>query len=304
MRIGVAATPGVAIPTLDWIHSSSHQLAFVITRPDKPAGRGKSLRESLVSQWAREHEVPCIKPVASSELRDLVATVDLVVTIGYGVILPIEILNQPQFGFINLHFSLLPAWRGAAPVQRAILQGEERTGVSVFALDSGMDTGPIYLQRDTEIMPHENAGELLNRLAAMGPEIVSETFSLIESGIKPTTQNDVGVSYAPKLTKEEARIVWNGTALHIERGIRAFTPFPGAWTTWRGASLRIDRARFQILDQKLMPGEILIHEGDVLVGCADGGAILLEEVTPAGKKVMPAKSWANGARISKGESFV
>lgn len=304
MRIGVAATPGVAIPTLDWLRDSEHELALVITRPDKPAGRGRSLKGSVVAQWALVHDVECIKPVASEELFESLAFVDLVVTIGYGVILPIEILSVPRFGFINLHFSLLPAWRGAAPVQRAILNGDEKFGITVFALDSGMDTGPIYTQREILIEPYESAGELLDRMATLGPEVIAETLTLIESGTTPRPQGSEGVTYASKISKEQARIAWSKSAKDVDRQIRAFTPEPGAWTSWRNSMLRIDRARPFPTGHKVAPGTVLLQDGNVIVGCTDGDALILEQVTPAGKKVMSAKSWANGARIKDGESFV
>jgi len=304
MRIGVAATPSVAIPTLDWLRESEHELTLVITRPDKPAGRGRSLKESVVAQWALAHGVECVKPVASEELFESLAFVDLVVTIGYGVILPVEILSIPRFGFINLHFSLLPAWRGAAPVQRAILNGDEKFGITVFALDSGMDTGPLYVQREILIEPYESAGEMLDRMAALGPEVIAETLTLIESGTNPSPQGSEGVTYASKISKEQARIAWSKNVKDVDRQIRAFTPEPGAWTSWRNSTLRVDRARPFPTDHKIAPGAILVQDGNVIVGCADGEALILEEVTPAGKKVMSAKSWANGARIMNGESFV
>lgn len=304
MRIGVAATPGVAIPTLDWLRESKHDLCLVITRPDRPSGRGRTLKESVVAQWAAAHGVECVKPVASEDLFDSLAFLDLVVTIGYGVILPIEILSIPHFGFINLHFSLLPAWRGAAPVQRSILSGEDRTGVSVFALDSGMDTGPIFVQREVPIHPYENAGELLTRMAVIGPEVIAETIAMIESGIPPRPQSLERVTYAPKISKEEARLVWKKSGQEIDWQIRAFTPEPGAWTTWRNSMLRIDRARLFPIDPEITPGTILVRGDHVIVGCAGGDALIIEEVTPSGKKMMSAKSWANGARIVEGESFV
>jgi len=304
MRIGVAATPSVAIPTLDWLRDSQHDLSLVITRPDRPAGRGRSLRESVVAKWASAHGVECVKPVASEELFESLAFIDLVITIGYGVILPIEILSVPRFGFINLHFSHLPSWRGAAPVQRAILNGDQEFGVTVFALDSGMDTGPIYVQHDIRIEPYENAGELLDRMAALGPEVIAQTLTMIESGASATPQSKEAVSYAPKISKEEARIVWNKNVIEVDRHIRAFTPDPGAWTSWRDSTLRIDRARPFPFDHELAAGFVNVQNGEVIVGCADGSALIIEEVTPAGKKAMSAKSWANGARIVNGESFV
>lgn len=304
MRIGVAATPSVAIPTLDWLRDSQHELTLVITRPDRPAGRGRALKESLVAQWAMAHGVECIKPVASEDLFESLAFLDLVITIGYGVILPTEVLSVPRFGFINLHFSLLPAWRGAAPVQRAILNGDTKFGITVFALDSGMDTGPIYVQRNMTIEPYESAGELLDRMAALGPEIIAETLTMIESGATPSPQDNQGVTYAPKISKEQARIVWSKGANDVDRQIRAFTPEPGAWTLWRNSTLRIDRARPFPTGHIIAPGNILVQEGNVIVGCADGDSLILEEVTPAGKNLMSARSWANGARINDGESFV
>lgn len=304
MRIGVAATPSVAIPTLDWLRDSKHDLSLVITRPDKPAGRGRSLKESVVAQWASAHEVECLKPVASEELYESLAFIDLVVTIGYGVILPVEVLSVPRFGFINLHFSHLPSWRGAAPVQRAILNGDQEFGVTVFALDSGMDTGPIYVQHDIRIEPYENAGELLGRMATLGPEVIAQTLTMIEAGIPAKPQSSEGVSYAPKISKEDARIVWDKSAIEVDRHIRAFTPDPGAWTSWRDSTLRVDRARPFPIDHDLVAGSVLVHNGNVIVGCTDGSALVIEEVTPAGKNAMSAKSWVNGARIVNGESFV
>ena len=304
MRIGVAATPNVAIPTLDWLRDSEHELSLVITRPDKPAGRGRSLTESPVARWASTHGVECVKPVSSEELFDSLAFIDLVVTIGYGVILPIDVLSVPRFGFINLHFSRLPAWRGAAPVQRAVLNGDQELGVSVFALDAGMDTGPIYVQQDIFIEPYETAGELLSRMASLGPEAIAKTIALIQSGTPARPQSSEGVSYAPKISKEEARIEWNSSVSQVDRRIRAFTPEPGAWTSWRGSALRIDRARPFLSGHQEKAGTLLMESGNVIVVCADGHSLVLEEVTPAGKKSMSAKSWANGARIDVGESFV
>ena len=304
MRIGVAATPRVAIPTLDWLRDSNHELGLVITRPNRPSGRGRTVKESVVAQWASAHGVECVKPAKSEELFDPLALIDLVVTIGYGVILPVEILSIPRFGFVNLHFSLLPAWRGAAPVQRSILSGDERSGVTVFALDSGMDTGPIYVQREVLIHPYENAGELLTRMAGLGPEVIAEALTLIESGNPPRPQGLERVTYASKITKEDARLLWSKSAREIDRQIRAFTPEPGAWTTWRNSMLRIDRGRLFSLDRHIAPGAILVQGDHVMVGCANGEGLIIEEVTPSGKTMMSAKSWANGARIAEGESFV
>ncbi|MDP1711321.1 MAG: methionyl-tRNA formyltransferase [Candidatus Nanopelagicaceae bacterium] len=304
MRIALAASPSLAIPTLNWLHGSEHELVLVITQPDRPAGRGQNLRSSQVALWAAAHNVSCVKPESSDELVERLVDVDLVVTIGYGVILPERILNVPRHGFINLHFSLLPRWRGAAPVQRAILNGDEELGLTVFALDAGMDTGPIYVQRSIPNEPYENSGQCLARMATIGAELVAEAIDLIATGVRPIKQSDSGVSFAPKITKDEARIRWSRKAVELNRQIRAFTPEPGAWTTWRDVSMRINRAHPYSMDHQLRSGEVALHDGNLVVGCGEGSALLIEELTPAGKKIMSAKSWVNGARALPGESFV
>lgn len=304
MRIAVAATPSVAIPSLDWLETSNHKLALVITQPDRPAGRGRSMRDSPVSKWANSHAIRCIKPVDALDMVKDLSAIDLVVTIGYGVILPTEILAIPKYGFVNLHFSKLPKWRGAAPVQRAILNGDQEIGLTVFGLDKGMDTGPIYIQGSLTIDPYENAGDVLQRMASLGPNLISESIASIESGEAPRLQSGVGVSYAPKVSKEEARISWIHNASQIDRLIRAFTPEPGAWTLWRGDSLQIRRARPFQSQTGLNVGEFKVEAGNVIVGCGSNESILIEEVIPAGKNRMSAKSWMNGARVLPGESFV
>jgi methionyl-tRNA formyltransferase len=254
--------------------------------------------------WATAHNIPCVKPGSPDELVDPLVNVDLVVTVGYGVILPERILKVPRYGFINLHFSLLPRWRGAAPVQRAILNGDEELGLTVFALDAGMDTGPIYVQRSIPSQPYENSGQCLARMAVIGAELVAEAVDLIAMGVQPVSQSNDGVLLAPKVTKDDARITWDHNAAELSRQIRAFTPEPGAWTTWRGVSVRIIRARPYSKAQEVKCGEIFLSDGNVVVGCGEESALVIEEMTPAGKKVMSAKSWINGARALPGESFV
>ncbi len=304
MHIAVAATPAVALPTLDWLKGSAHNLDLVITRPDRPAGRGQMLRESAVGSWANAHSIRSVKPSRADDLVEPLKNIDLVVTIGYGVILPLRILRLPRYGFINLHFSLLPAWRGAAPVQRAILHGDPIMGLTVFSLDAGMDTGPIYIQRVIPTEPRENAGECLQRMALIGPEIIRDCIELIEKGSNPVNQVEKGVSYALKITKEETRIDWTQDAMVVDRHIRAFTPDLGAWTTWRKATFRIDSARPYPNQNHLSEGELAIESGNVIAGCGAGGALLLVDVTPSGKRRMSAKSWINGAHPIPGESFV
>jgi methionyl-tRNA formyltransferase len=216
------------------------------------------------------------------------------------MLLPDFILNQPKYGFINLHFSLLPELRGAAPAQRAIINGLTETGVTVFKLDAGMDTGPIYLQRKYAIKPNTTAGVLLEELSLLGPSAIDETLKAIESGVAPTPQDNSQATSAAKLSKEEAQIDWSDEAKQIVNKILGFAPNPGATAKFRGEVLRITKAR---LNEHSMPvGEISLVSGSVLVGTSTSAVELLE-VTPAGKKAMAASAWANGARFTAGESI-
>ena len=300
MRIGVAATPDVAIPTLDWLLQSEHEIALIITQPDRPAGRGRLLQQSVVGQWAESHQIPVLKPENSTELIGEIEGLDLVLTIGYGVLLPEAILALPKRGFLNLHFSLLPAYRGAAPAQRALHNGETITGVSVFQLDKGMDTGPIFSQESIHIDPSWRSCELLEHLAALGPEAVKRSFAMIESGQPPHDQ--VGASStAPKISKAEAKIDFRLDATQISDAIRAFTYEPGAWTIWRGERFKVCAVEISdAVDGK--PGEVFVRDKSVYVVTGSASLELLR-VIPAGKKEMEAIDWARGARLTGGEFF-
>ncbi len=302
MQIAVAATPEVALPTLEALLVSEHNLVAVITRPDRPAGRGLALKESPVAIWAKEHGITVRKPVDQEELKSAVADVDLVITIGFGVIIKEEILDIPKYGFINLHFSLLPKWRGAAPVQRAIEAGDQITGVTVFKLDKGMDTGPIYRQKEIA-MPHQATTEsLLQELSVFGAPVVLDAISAIESIEVPAIQSVDGASRADKLSKDEGRIDWQLSSELIERKIRAFYPAPGAWTTFRDEALKIESA--DVSDEKTgQPGEILLVGKELFVSTPQGSLQILK-VKPAGKASMDVISWINGARIEQHERFI
>lgn len=300
MRICIAATPSVAVPTLDALLASGHQIVSVITRPDAPAGRGRNLKSSAVSDWASLNKVQLHKPESSDEIHLLVAQCDLVVTIGFGVLLPETVLNIPKFGFINLHFSLLPRWRGAAPVQRALEAGDSTTGVTVFKLDAGMDTGPIYTSRPFDISPTTNTADLLENLASLGVQAVLDAISLIESGQSPKVQSSEDATRAYKLTSEEAQIDWSQGSLAIVNKVRAFYPNPGAWSIFRGIKIKIDAA---IVNESILkPGEIALQDKAVLVGTG-GGAIELLTIKPAGKSAMSAGAWANGQHLLSHEKF-
>lgn len=300
MRLAVAATPGVAIPTLEAILKSEHDLVAVITQPDRAAGRGKGLRESEVGEWAKARGLTLLKPLESKEMIGLAKTVDSVLTVGYGVLLPEELISIPKFGFLNLHFSLLPKWRGAAPVQRAIQAGDAVSGVTVFELDQGMDTGPIYVQRSFDIPDGFRSADLFESLGTLGASAVMETLSMIAGGAKPTPQNPNGSSKANKISKEEARIDWNRKSIDITRDIRAFFPAPMSWTHFRGEVIRIESA--QNSETEIGPGVLKADEGRLLVGTGEGSVEVLR-IIPAGKKSLDASAWLNGARITEIDCF-
>ena len=300
MRIGVAATPDVAIPTLNWLLQSDHDIALIITQPDRPSGRGQILQQTTVAEWAHNHQIPVVKPESSQELVGKVEDLDLVLTIGYGVLLPENILSLPKKGFLNLHFSLLPAYRGAAPAQRALHNGEVTTGVTVFQLDKGMDTGPIFAQESIAINPSWRSFELLNELANLGPDVVKRSFEMIESG-KSSSEQAGNSTNAPKISKAEAKIDFTQDSTLIANAIRAFTYEPGAWTLWKGESFKICATGVSNTSSGT-PGQILVIDKSVFVSTGSG-AIELLRVIPAGKKEMDAIDWARGARLTGGEIF-
>ena len=298
MRLCVAATPKVAIPTLDYLLLSNHELISVITQPDRPSGRGQKSRESEVSQWAAQNNVTCHKPQGEQETLAALIDADLLLTIGYGVILPTSVISLPTHGSINLHFSLLPRWRGAAPVQRAIEAGDSVSGVTVFALDEGMDTGPIYLEKRFALDADITSDELLKELADLGVEAVAQTLTLIEQGVRPHAQSLEGATRAMKISKGDAQIDWNQSAEVISQKIRAFTSNPGAWTNFRESTLKVFTPT--ITDFPLPPGELLLKEKKLYIGTSTF-AIEIGEVQPSGKALMPASSWVNGVRLDSGE---
>ena len=300
MKIAVAASPEVAIPTLAYLRASEHDLALIISRPDSQVGRGRELTPTAVSNWAIADGIELYRPNRAADFDERLKTFDLVITIGYGLLLPEYLLSQPRHGFINLHFSLLPRLRGAAPAQRAIIEGLSETGVTVFKLDAGMDTGPIYYQTSHSIKPNTTAGELLAELAQLGPSAIAQTLLAIESGVAPVTQDNSLATSAAKLSKAEAQINWSDSAEKIVNKSHGFAPNPGATAKFRGDALRVMRAKLS--EQALPVGEILFANGSVIVGTSTYAVELLE-VTPAGKKTMTASAWANGARLVAGETI-
>ncbi|MGH3774587.1 MAG: methionyl-tRNA formyltransferase [Pseudonocardiaceae bacterium] len=307
MRLVFAGTPDAAVPALQaLLDSDRHQIAAVLTRPDAPAGRGRRPTRSPVGVLADKAGLIVLTPRRladpefSARLRELAP--DCCPVVGYGALVPRVALDIPRHGWVNLHFSLLPAWRGAAPVQAAIRHGDEITGASTFALEEGLDTGPVYGTVTEVILPEDTAGELLSRLADAGAELLVATLDGIADGtLCPAPQPADGVSHAPKLTAEDAHVDFSAPAFAVHRQVRAVTPAPGAWIRFRDQ--RVGLSPVQLADaDELGPGELLAGKREVLVGTATS-AVRLGEVTAPGKRAMPAPDWARGARPVPGERF-
>ncbi|HWB35735.1 MAG TPA: methionyl-tRNA formyltransferase [Rugosimonospora sp.] len=306
MRLVFAGTPEVALPALDAIAASRHELLAVLTRPDAPAGRGRRLVRSPAGAWADERGIEVLTPARPREPEFLdrlkALAPDCVPVVAYGALVPPAALEIPRFGWVNLHFSLLPAWRGGAPVQHAVLNGDELTGASVFQLEAGLDTGPVFGTLTEPVEPTDTAGDLLARLARAGARLLVDVLDGIEAGVlAPQPQPADGVSLAPKLTVDDARIRWEDPAFSVDRRIRAATPAPGAWTTLRGERVKLGPVRREPAGS-LPPGEIRVERARVLVGTGTV-PVRLGEVRAAGKKPMPADAWARGTRLEPGEVF-
>ena len=305
MRLVFAGTPAVALPSLDAIAASGHELAAVVTRPDAPAGRGRRLVRSPAGAWADEHGIEVLTPGRPREpefldrLRQIAP--ECVPVVAYGALVPPAALQIPKHGWVNLHFSLLPAWRGAAPVQHAIMHGDEVTGASVFELEAGLDTGPVYGTLTEEIRPADTAGDLLDRLATEGAGLLVAVLDAIEGGTaRAHPQSTDGVTMAPKITVEDARIRWTDPSFAVDRRIRACTPAPGAWTTLRDERIKLGPVRPVANAPRLEPGDLLVERDQVLAGTATT-PVSLGDVRAAGRKAMPAADWARGLRIQPGE---
>ncbi len=281
-------------------------MAAVLTRPDARAGRGRKVSRSPVALRAGAAGIPVLQPRSPREPEFLAHLADLAVdcapVVAYGALVPQAALDLPRHGWVNLHFSLLPAWRGAAPVQHAIMAGDEITGASTFLLEAGLDTGPVFGTITEPIGPRDTAGDLLARLAASGAGLLVATLDGIEAGaLVPEPQPAEGISLAPRIETADARIDWSLPAHVVERRIRGVTPAPGAWTTWRGDRLRVGPVSWLLDGPSLDEGEVLFESGDVYVGTGNGAPVLLDEVQPAGKRMLPAEDWARGARPAPGE---
>jgi len=313
VRLVFAGTPDVALPSLEALYASSHEVVAVVTRPDAPAGRGRALVASPVRERALALGLEVLTPErpADSQFQDRLRELapDACPMVAYGALIPPATLAIPRHGWINLHFSLLPAWRGAAPVQHAIMSGDEVTGATTFLVEQGLDTGPTFGVMTEAIKPDDTSGALLSRLAEAGAGLLVATLDALEAGeLQAVAQPGEGASLAPKLSVQDARVRWRTPALSIDRHVRGCTPAPGAWTTFRGERLKIHPLQVapdEAADESgrvLAPGEVAASKREVRVGTASG-AVLLGVVQPQGKKPMAASDWARGVRIEPGEMF-
>lgn len=305
MRLVFAGTPEVALPALDALIDSEHDLVGVVTRPDAPSGRGRSLVASPVAQRAADLGLPVLKPGHPREpdfqdqLRALAP--DACPVVAYGALLPQSALDIPVHGWINLHFSCLPAWRGAAPVQHAIWAGDEVTGATTFRIVMALDAGPTFGVMTERIRPDDTAGTLLARLAEGGAGLLTATLDGLETGtIDAREQPEEGLSIAPKIAVDDAQVDWTEPAVAVDRRIRACTPHPGAWSTNEGERIKLGPVGLGA--EMLEPGVLEVRKNAVLVGTGTT-AVVLGEVTAFGKKAMPAADWARGARLASGGRF-
>ncbi|MGV1035666.1 MAG: methionyl-tRNA formyltransferase [Candidatus Nanopelagicales bacterium] len=306
MRVAFAGTPEPALPSLRALLESDHEVVAVISRPDAPSGRGRRLTPSPVAQLAIDHGLELLQPPSPKDPGFLARLTQLAPDacpiVAYGELVPTQALSIPRFGWINLHFSLLPAWRGAAPVQHAIWHGDQISGASTFLLDQGLDTGPVFGVVTQQIGPRETAGSLLAELADAGAHLLVKTLDGIEKNeLMPAIQPTDDVSLAPKITVEMARVDWSLPALAIDRMVRACTPAPGAWCEFNGARMKLAPLLPTTDPQApaLQPGELAVSKRSVLVGTPTGG-LELSTVQPQGRAMMAASDWARGTRVESG----
>jgi methionyl-tRNA formyltransferase len=304
LKVLLASSSEVSIDVLNFLQTQKGvQLKCVVTNPDKATGRGQSVTQNQVAQWCEENEVEVKKVESNGEFLEIVKNfgIELVITVAYGHILKDPLLSAPKHGCINLHYSLLPRYRGAAPVQWAILDGEDKTGVTVFKLDSGMDTGPIYLKEELEIQSHERTDQLIKRLNLVGVGLISKTLNLIEEGVQPEPQPSDGATLAPKFRKEDGAIDWSQEANQIYNKFRAISENPGVYTNYLGSKIKLNEIR--TLESKTLPiGNFGLMNGELLVGTKDLD-ILINRLTPEGRKQMSGKDFINGLTTKENLNF-
>ena len=302
LRIVFAGSSEFGLPTLHALAKAGHDLIAVYTQPDRPAGRGLKLRESPVKTVALAHDLRVCQPITLKRREDQESLTqfrpDLIVVVAYGLILPAAVLGIPRLGCVNLHASLLPRWRGAAPIQRAIMAGDREAGISLMQMDAGLDTGPVYRWAQLAIGPHETAGELHNRLATLGAVTLTAALADIASGkLKAEPQSEEGALYAAKITKEEAVIDWTESAVALDRTIRGLNPWPIAQTFWNGAPLRLWKAEALTGSGQGIPGQVVSATADGIDVATGGGILRLLVVQRAGGRALAAADFLRGARM-------
>jgi methionyl-tRNA formyltransferase len=304
LRVAFAGTPDFAVPPLEALRASGHELVGVLTQPDRPRGRGQQLAASPVKQAAQRHGVTVLQPqslkneAARAEVAALRA--DVLVVVAYGLILPQAVLDLPRLGCVNIHASLLPRWRGAAPIQRAILAGDAETGISIMQMDAGLDTGPVLLKRRIPIGENDTGGSLHDKLAALGAPALLEALEGLAGGtLRAEPQPSTGVTYAEKLQKAEALVDWSRDAIAIERQVRAFNPWPVAETRLAGEQLRIFMARAQNEDSNdAAPGTVVAARDDAIVVACGHGALRITELQRAGRRPLGARDFLNSCDLA------
>jgi methionyl-tRNA formyltransferase len=300
LRLAFMATPDFALPALAALIGAGHEIACVWSQPPRPAERGQRERPTPVAARAAALGLPLRTPAAlrdRSEADSFAAlALDAAVVVAYGLILPPAFLAAPKLGCLNIHASLLPRWRGAAPIQRAILEGDRETGITIMRMDAGLDSGPLLLQRAIAIGPDETAGELHDRLAQLGAGMIVEALAGVAAGtLMPVPQPADGVTHAAKIERSETRLDWEKPAAVLARLVRAFSPAPGAWFEYEGERIRVLRAA---LSERRVDGPVGTLTPDLRVRCGDGAALALLELQRAGRRAMPAPEFSNGLRLA------
>ena len=293
MRILFAGTPDVVIPSLNWIVSSEHELLGILTRPASAQGRSSALIDSPVAEFAKNNSINLYTSIDEITSEDLLSSVDLVIVIAYGKIIPNDLLGIPKHGWINVHFSLLPKYRGAAPVQRAIWNGEKISGISIFQLDAGMDTGPLYLQKTVSIDQVQTSGDCLEMMSHLVPEMLGETLNKIQNLDLPTPQDNSVSTLAPKIAKSESRINWSDSASSIRNMVRALNPAPRAKSTFRDNEVFFYEVNVSDMRSEKAPGTISF-ENQRLFAATNDFDIEIVKVQSSGKNVMSGADWYRG----------
>lgn len=302
MKVVVASSSPVAIPLISALNASStHQLLGLLTNPDKATGRGMHVVANELATWAESLGLNVQKPENNDEVKKVIENIkpEIVITIAYGRIIPLELLEVPKSGWINVHFSLLPRWRGAAPVQWAILTGDKQTGITVFKLDKGMDTGPVYLEQVTPINDNENSDELLKRLSQIGSDLVIKSLELISGGVIPKPQASNGITLAPKISKNDGKIDWQQSSNQVVNRFRALSSNPGVWSLLGELRIKIDALVASSFVDQIKPADIVINGERLFVGVLDG-VIEILILTPAGRSQMSAAEFIRGLPSKEG----